>query len=157
EAEPLLFIGQVNCAALSGLPGAELLLTAGLLAFFGDHDAVTGCFPFAEGGVYHWSDIDRLAPTQAPIEPAEAFLSCAVVPQASGLARHPQSRHPGGQRRVRRLQQTVGLAGSGAERPWAIRHRRQRPPPSAGRQLLQRPGRTVFRPRRIALLCAPRG
>jgi hypothetical protein len=82
EAEPLLFIGQVNCAALSGLPGAELLPAAGMLAFFGDHDAVTGCFPFAEGGVYHWPDIDRLAPTQAPIEPVEVFLSCALVPQA---------------------------------------------------------------------------
>jgi hypothetical protein len=84
EAEPLLFIGQVNCA--------ELLPAAGMLAFFGDHDAVTGCFPFAEGGVYHWLDIDRLVPTQAPIEPAEVFLSCALVPQAIMDLPHPHSR-----------------------------------------------------------------
>jgi hypothetical protein len=92
EAEPLLFIGQVNCAALSGLPGAELLPAAGMLAFFGDHDAVTGCFPFAEGGVYHWPDIDRLAPTEAPMEPVEVFLSCALVPQAIIDLPHPRSR-----------------------------------------------------------------
>lgn len=92
EAEPLLFIGQVNCAELSGLPGAELLPTTGLLAFFGDYDAVTGCFPFAEGGVYHWPEVDRLAPTQAPIEPADVFLSCALVPQAIIDLPHPLSR-----------------------------------------------------------------
>jgi Domain of unknown function (DUF1963) len=92
EAEPLLFIGQVNCAELSGLPGAELLPAAGLLAFFGDHDAVTGCFPFAEGGVYHWPDIDRLVPTQAPIEPSEVFLSCALVPKPIIDLPHPHSR-----------------------------------------------------------------
>jgi uncharacterized protein YwqG len=92
EAEPLLFIGQVNCAELSGLPGAELLPAAGILAFFGDHDAVTGCFPFAEGGVYHWPDIGRLVPTQAPIEPAEVFLSCALVPQGIIDLPHPFSR-----------------------------------------------------------------
>lgn len=92
EAEPLLFIGQVNCAELSGLPGAESLPSTGLLAFFGDHDAVTGCFPFSEGGVYHWPAVDRLAPTQAPIEPADVFLSCAVVPQAIIDLPHPFSR-----------------------------------------------------------------
>ena len=92
EAEPLLFIGQINCADLSGLPGAELLPAEGLLAFFGDHDAVTGCFPFAEGGVYYWSDIDRLTPTQAPIEPIDVFLSCALVPQAILDLPHPVSR-----------------------------------------------------------------
>jgi hypothetical protein len=43
EEEPLLFVGQINCAELRGLPGAEPLPTSGLLAFFGDHDAVTGC------------------------------------------------------------------------------------------------------------------
>jgi uncharacterized protein YwqG len=91
EAEPLLFIGQVNCAELSGLPGAELLPATGLLAFFGDHDAVTGCFPFSQGGVYHWPDIDRLVPTQAPIEPADVFLSCALIPQAIIDLPHPSS------------------------------------------------------------------
>ena len=92
EAEPLLFIGQVNCAELFGLPGAELLPPSGLLAFFGDHDGVTGCFPFADGGIYHWADVDRLAPTQALIEPSEVFLSCALVPHAILDLPHPFSR-----------------------------------------------------------------
>jgi hypothetical protein len=79
EDEPLLFVGQINCAELRGLPGAELLPPSGLLAFFGDHDAVTGCFPFGDGGVYHWPDIDRLAPAEASIEPIETFPSCALA------------------------------------------------------------------------------
>lgn len=95
EAEPLLFIGQVNCAEVSGLPGAEQLPAAGMLAFFGDHDAVNGSFPFAEGGVYHWPDIDRLVPTEAPIEPVEVFLSCALVPQPIIDLPHPHSRAVG--------------------------------------------------------------
>jgi uncharacterized protein YwqG len=95
EAEPLLFIGQVNCAELLGLPGAELLPPSGLLAFFGDHDGVTGCFPFAEGRVYHWTDVDRLVPTQALIEPSEVFLSCALVPHAILDLPHPSSRAVG--------------------------------------------------------------
>ena len=40
----MLFVGQIDCAALRGLPGAELLPPHGVLAFFGDHDAVQGCF-----------------------------------------------------------------------------------------------------------------
>ena len=79
EDEPLLFVGQINCAELRGLPGAELLPTAGLLGFFGDHDAVTGCFPFGDGGVYYWPDIDRLIPAEALIEPIEIFPSCALA------------------------------------------------------------------------------
>lgn len=53
EAEPLLFVGQINCAELRGLPGAELLPAAGLLAFFADYDAVDGCEPFGPIAVFH--------------------------------------------------------------------------------------------------------
>jgi hypothetical protein len=44
EDEPMLFVGQIDCAELRGLPGAELLPAHEVLAFFGDHDAVQGCF-----------------------------------------------------------------------------------------------------------------
>src|SRR5229473_3654490 len=43
DTEPLLFVGQIDCAELQNLPGAELLPSSGLLSFFGDHDGVMAC------------------------------------------------------------------------------------------------------------------
>jgi hypothetical protein len=60
EDEPLLFVGQINCAELRGLPGAALLPSSGLLAFFGDYDAVLGCSPFDDRGVYFWWEVTRM-------------------------------------------------------------------------------------------------
>jgi Domain of unknown function (DUF1963) len=81
QEEPLLFVGQVNCAELRGLPGAELLPGSGLLAFFGDHDAVTGCFPFGDHCVFHWPDVGQLVPAKADLDPIEVFPSCAILPR----------------------------------------------------------------------------
>ena len=90
--EPLLFVGQINCADLRGLPGAELLRASGLLAFFGDHDAVTGCFPFGDHCVFHWPDVGRLAPAKPDLDPLEVFPSCALVPRPFVDLPHPHSR-----------------------------------------------------------------
>jgi len=79
--EPLLFVGQINCADLRGLPGAELLPAFGLLTFFGDHDAVTGCFPFGNHCVFHWPDVGQLVRAKADPDPLEVFPSCALVPR----------------------------------------------------------------------------
>ena len=81
EEEPLLFVGQINCADLRVLPGAEQLPASGLLAFFGDHDAVTGCFPFDSHCVFYWPDVHSLTQAKAPIEPIETFPVCAIVPR----------------------------------------------------------------------------
>jgi uncharacterized protein YwqG len=81
EEEPLLFVGQINCAELRDLSDAEQLPASGLLAFFGDHDAVTGCFPFGSDCVFYWPDTERLIPAKAPIEPLETFPTCALVPR----------------------------------------------------------------------------
>jgi uncharacterized protein YwqG len=81
EEEPLLFVGQINCAEMRGLPGAEQLPASGLLAFFGDHDAVTGCFPFDSRCVFYWPDVERLIRAKAPIEPLYTFPICALVPR----------------------------------------------------------------------------
>jgi uncharacterized protein YwqG len=81
EEEPLLFVGQINCAELRGLPSAEQLPASGLLAFFGDHDAVNGCFPFDSHCVFYWPDVERLVPAKAPIEPLETFPTCALTPR----------------------------------------------------------------------------
>jgi uncharacterized protein YwqG len=80
EAEPMLFVGQIDCAELRDLPGAQLLPSRGLLAFFGDHDAVMACrFEARDIEVHHWPDIERLTPAVPPIEPALVFPVCALA------------------------------------------------------------------------------
>jgi uncharacterized protein YwqG len=114
QEEPLLFVGQINCAELRGLPGAALLPSSGLLAFFGDHDAVHGCFPY-DGGVYFWPDVDRLVPAKASIEPIEVFPSCALTPRPTLDLPHPFSRA------VRELQMGKAQQSSYADAWWDIR------------------------------------
>jgi len=96
EEEPRLFVGQINCAELRGLPGAEQLPASGLLAFFGDHDAVTGCFPFDSDCVFYWPDVDGLVQAKAPIEPIETFPVCAIVPRPLLDLPYPDSTAVGG-------------------------------------------------------------
>jgi len=91
EDEPLLFIGQINCAELCGLPGAELLPLSGLLAFFGDFDAVMATRSEIIA-VYHWADVDSLVPAVAPIEPSMVFPSCALAMRPLLDLPHPFSR-----------------------------------------------------------------
>jgi hypothetical protein len=75
----MLFLGQIDCAALQGLPGAAALPAAGVLSFFGDHDAVTGCSgPGGDAAVFHWPDIDRLEPAEPPVEVTARFPLCAL-------------------------------------------------------------------------------
>ncbi len=91
EEEPMLFVGQINCAELRGLPGAELLPPYGLLAFFGDHDAVQGCDFHGMSAMYHWPDVDRLVAAVPPIEPSMVFPACAVAPRPVLDVPHPFS------------------------------------------------------------------
>jgi hypothetical protein len=78
--EPLLFVGQINCAELRGLPGAELLPSTGLLAFFGDHDGLMACRIEARDiAIYHWTEIDSLVRATAPIAPSIVFPLCALA------------------------------------------------------------------------------
>ena len=91
EDEPLLFVGQINCAELRGLPGSELLPPSGLLAFFGDYDAVNGADRFGSVGVYHWPDVDRLVPARARVDPLEVFPPCALAPRPILELPHPSS------------------------------------------------------------------
>jgi uncharacterized protein DUF1963 len=69
EEEPMYFLGQIYCPDLAGLPGAELLPREGLLAFFGDFDAIAGCEPAGsveQGAVYHWPEANLVA-TEPPL------------------------------------------------------------------------------------------
>lgn len=73
EGEPMLFIGQINCADVRHLPGADVLPSDGVLAFFGDHDAVQGC-TFAMGGaVFHWPETSEWTPAVPPLEILTVF------------------------------------------------------------------------------------
>lgn len=79
-SEPLFFLGHINCADLTGLPTAASLPRRGLIAFFGDHDWVNGCFPEwdPQAAVYYWPDIETLAPAPAPIEDFTILPACAL-------------------------------------------------------------------------------
>jgi len=116
EDEPLLFVGQINCAELRGLPGAALLPSSGLLAFFGDYDAVLGCSPFDDRGVYFWWEVNGLVPAKAPIEPLEVFPSCALTPRPILDLPHPFSRT------VSELRMGKEQQGSYADARWDIRY-----------------------------------
>jgi uncharacterized protein YwqG len=81
EEEPMLFLGQINCAELRGVPAAKGLPPFGLLIFFGDHDAVMsgtqhGGKPIA---VFHWTEIDRLGPASPPLKPQIVFPLCELA------------------------------------------------------------------------------
>jgi uncharacterized protein YwqG len=80
ETEPLFFLGQINCAELRGIPAAEKLPPSGLLAFFADHDALNGHDLYGEEGfaVFHWTELDQLAPATPPIEVLEVLPLCAL-------------------------------------------------------------------------------
>jgi uncharacterized protein YwqG len=91
EDEPMLFVGQIDCAELRGLPGAELLPPHGVLAFFGDHDAVQGCDSLGMSAVYHWPGVDRFVAAQPPIDPILIFPACAMAPRPILDLPHPFS------------------------------------------------------------------
>ena len=80
EGEPMLFLGQINCADLQGFAGAEQFPSSGMLAFFGDHDSVTGCLLTGLGvAVYHWSTVKDLVPATPPIELMMNVPLCALA------------------------------------------------------------------------------
>jgi hypothetical protein len=68
DTEPMVFLGQINCADIQGIPGAEKLPVSGLLAFFADHDAIMGCGNYTGGAVFHWPNELRLTRAEPPIE-----------------------------------------------------------------------------------------
>jgi hypothetical protein len=66
----MFFLAQIRCPDLKGLPGAELLPETGLLSSFGNHDAINGCdgADSSQSAIYHWTDLDRLAFADPPLE-----------------------------------------------------------------------------------------
>jgi uncharacterized protein YwqG len=92
QGEPLLFVGQINCAELRGLPGAELLPPAGLLAFFAGYDALHGCEPFGPIAVFYWPEPAHLVPARSPIELLEVFPPCALALRPIVDLPHPFSK-----------------------------------------------------------------
>ncbi len=81
ETEPLFFLGQINCAELRGIPAADKLPPSGSLAFFADHDALNGRDLYGEEGfaVFHWTNLDQLAPATPPIEVLKVLPLCALT------------------------------------------------------------------------------
>jgi hypothetical protein len=64
-----------------------------LLSFFGDHDAINGCgwVDATQSAIYHWTELDRLAPAYPPLE-LEARAEQGVVLRPFLDLPHPVSR-----------------------------------------------------------------
>lgn len=77
----MFFLAQIHCPDLKGLPGTELLPETGLLSFFGDHDAINGCGwdDPSQSAIYHWTELDKLAPADPPLELAARAEQGAVL------------------------------------------------------------------------------
>ena len=86
--EPMLFIAQIDCAALQGTAVASLLPPDGLLSFFGDPD-LSGGSDFGggkeRGAVFHWPRGTELVMRDPP-EPDIEIVPCAGIEFLETLA-----------------------------------------------------------------------
>ena len=93
EGEPMLFIGQINCADICHLPGADVLPSRGVLAFFGDHDTVEGCMLTGMGGaLFYWPDTSQFAPAVPPLEILTVFPRAELLFRPQLEMPDPESR-----------------------------------------------------------------
>lgn len=78
--EPMLFIGQINCAEVAGLKKSQPLPASGWLAFFADPDIATGCDGGwgEEGVVFHWRPGTELMKAEPPEPDVEIMPECGL-------------------------------------------------------------------------------
>jgi uncharacterized protein YwqG len=82
DGEPMLFVGQINCAELGTLSSADVFPRSGLIAFFGDNDFLHGCTGGLEtegAAVFHWPETETLIPASDPIEDFEQLPKCGLA------------------------------------------------------------------------------
>ncbi len=92
DDEPLVFVAQINCSELHGLPSAEELPSSGLLSFFAEYDGVMACrFEARTIAIHHWPDVDTLVPAMPPIPPMLVPPCCPVVMRPLIDLPHPYS------------------------------------------------------------------
>jgi len=67
----MCFLGQIHCPDLPALPDADVLPRDGILAFLGDHDVISGCFPGggAEEGMVSYWPAQKLVAARPPLPP----------------------------------------------------------------------------------------
>ena len=92
DDEPLVFVAQINCSELHGLPGAEVLPSSGLLSFFAEYDGVMACrFEARTIAIHHSPDVRALVPAAPPIPPMLVPPICPVVTRPLIDLPHPFS------------------------------------------------------------------
>ncbi|MFC5068452.1 DUF1963 domain-containing protein [Flaviflagellibacter deserti] len=91
ELEPLVFIGQINCAELYAAVGETPLPSEGLVQFFCDHDDVHGCEPTFEYAVIYCPSADGLRLTEPPVEDFEPTVQCGLAFYETMELPHPNS------------------------------------------------------------------
>ena len=82
DDEPMLFVGQINCAELAALESARLFPRSGLISFFGDYGFLNGCTGGMEeegGAVFHWPETTALSLASKPIKDFQRLRSCALA------------------------------------------------------------------------------
>jgi uncharacterized protein YwqG len=78
QAEPLLFIGQINCVQLRKFANAASLPRDGVISFFADYDAVHGCGG-NEAAVFYWPADRPLNLAPEPIEDFHQLPGCDLA------------------------------------------------------------------------------
>ena len=78
EQEPLLFIGQINCAELRKFGNTASLPRDGVISFFADHDATTGCGSDV-AAVFYWLADEQLERAPEPVDDFRQLPNCGLA------------------------------------------------------------------------------
>lgn len=79
DKEPMVFVGQINCAELRAAVGETPFPDRGILQFFGESDGITGCGPCCDCAVLYFPDPQNLKTTPLPVEDFELSLQCGLA------------------------------------------------------------------------------
>jgi uncharacterized protein YwqG len=91
DDEPLLFLGQINCAELHAAVGDNPFPKRGLLQFYGDHDEVTGCGATGGSAVFYFTDPGALRQAPAPVPEFRELGRCGLAFYEAFELPHPLS------------------------------------------------------------------
>ncbi|MEP9375227.1 DUF1963 domain-containing protein [Aquabacter sp. CN5-332] len=79
DDEPMVFVGQINCAELRAAVGKTPFPDRGILQFFGESDGVMGCGPCCDSAVLYFPDPQKLGSAPLPVEDFELSRECGLA------------------------------------------------------------------------------
>jgi uncharacterized protein YwqG len=78
ESQPLVFLAQIDCAAIPRIDALSWLPASGLLVFFGDHEEIDGCGPSGFNRVEYFPDPAVLKPASQPQGGDDPLIACGL-------------------------------------------------------------------------------